>query len=69
VRQTDVSRDTQLCRTAKSEQACQMAYFQKKIDKLLAGLAMEDVGLFYGHLVYYTAIWYILLPFGIFFIF
>jgi hypothetical protein len=30
------------------------------------GLVMEDVGLFYGHLVYFTAIWYILLTFGLF---
>jgi hypothetical protein len=27
---------------------------------------MEDVGVFYGHLVYYAAIWYILWQFGIF---
>jgi hypothetical protein len=27
---------------------------------------MEGVGIFYGHLVYFTAIWYILWPFGIF---
>jgi hypothetical protein len=27
---------------------------------------MEDVGIFYGHLVYFTAVWYILLLFGIF---
>jgi hypothetical protein len=27
---------------------------------------MEDVGIFYGHLVYCTDIWYILWPFGIF---
>jgi hypothetical protein len=26
---------------------------------------MEDVVLFYGHLVYFTAIWSLLLPFGI----
>jgi hypothetical protein len=26
---------------------------------------MEDVGIFYGNLVYFTAIWYILCPFGI----
>jgi hypothetical protein len=26
---------------------------------------MEDVGLFYGHLVYVVAIWYMLWPFGI----
>jgi hypothetical protein len=31
----------------------------------LAGLAIEDVGLFYGHLAYFTAIWYILWQFGI----
>jgi hypothetical protein len=28
---------------------------------------MEDVGIFYGHLVYFTVIWYILWYFGIFF--
>jgi hypothetical protein len=28
---------------------------------------MEDIGIFYGHLVYFTAIWYTLLPFGIFY--
>jgi hypothetical protein len=27
---------------------------------------MEDVGTFYGLLVYFTAMWYILWPFGIF---
>jgi hypothetical protein len=27
---------------------------------------MEDVGVFYGHLVYFTANWYMLWPFGIF---
>jgi hypothetical protein len=27
---------------------------------------MEDVGIFDGHLVYFTAIWYILWPLGIF---
>jgi hypothetical protein len=26
---------------------------------------MEDVGIFYDHFVYFTAIWYILRPFGI----
>jgi hypothetical protein len=31
------------------------------------GLVMDDVGLFYSHLVYFTAIWYILWPFGIFY--
>jgi hypothetical protein len=38
--------------------------------KLLFGwifesLAMEDVGLYYGHLVYFSAIWHVLSPFGI----
>jgi hypothetical protein len=28
---------------------------------------MEDVGIFYAHLGYFVAIWYILRPFGIFF--
>jgi hypothetical protein len=32
----------------------------------LEGLAMEDVGVFYGHLVYFTVIGYILRTFGIF---
>jgi hypothetical protein len=27
---------------------------------------MEDVGIFYGHLVYFTVIWYILRSFGLF---
>jgi hypothetical protein len=30
----------------------------------LEGLAMENVGIFYGNLVYFTAIWSILWPFG-----
>jgi hypothetical protein len=30
------------------------------------GLAMENLGIFYDHLVYFTAIGNILLPFGIF---
>jgi hypothetical protein len=32
---------------------------------ILEGLATGDVGIFYGHLVYFTAIWSILRPFGI----
>jgi hypothetical protein len=32
--------------------------------KILEGLAMEDVGIFYGHLVYFMAIWSILWPSG-----
>jgi hypothetical protein len=31
----------------------------------LEGLAKEDVGLFYGHLVYFVVIWYIFPRFGI----
>jgi hypothetical protein len=34
---------------------------------ILDGLAMEDVGIFCGHLVSFTAIWYILKPFGLFY--
>jgi hypothetical protein len=33
---------------------------------ILAGLAIENLGVFYDHLVYFTAIGNILLPFGIF---
>jgi hypothetical protein len=32
----------------------------------LEGLGMENIGIFYGHLVYFTAMWYSLRPFGIF---
>jgi hypothetical protein len=31
------------------------------------GLTIEDAGIFYGHLVYFTAIWSILRPFGLFY--
>jgi hypothetical protein len=51
-------------------QGCQMAYFQTKklqFGEILEGLAIEDVGIFCGHLVYFVAIWYILWPFGIFY--
>jgi hypothetical protein len=34
---------------------------------ILEGLATEDVGLFCGHLIYFSAIWYTLWPFGIFY--
>jgi hypothetical protein len=40
-------------------QGCQMVYFQTKnptFGKFLEGFAMEDVGIFYGHLFYFTAI-------------
>jgi hypothetical protein len=33
---------------------------------ILEGLALEYGGIFYGHFVYFTAKWYILLPFGAF---
>jgi hypothetical protein len=47
-----------------SHQRCQMVYFQTK-----KGLAMEDIGMFYGHLVYFTAVWYITyVAFGIYFV-
>jgi hypothetical protein len=45
-----------------------MAYFQTKnpnVGKFLRDLQCEDIDIFYGHLVYFTAIWYILWPFGI----
>jgi hypothetical protein len=48
-------------------EGCQMAYFQTKnhnFGTFLEGLAMEDVGIFYGHLVYFVAIWCILWLFG-----
>jgi hypothetical protein len=41
------------------EQGCQMVYFQTKrsqFGKILEGLAMVDVGIFYGHLVYFMVI-------------
>jgi hypothetical protein len=34
---------------------------KSQFGKILDGFAMEGVGLFYGHLVYFTAIGYILL--------
>jgi hypothetical protein len=33
----------------------------------LQGFEMEDVGMFYGHLVYFVVIWSILWSFGIFY--
>jgi hypothetical protein len=41
------------------DQGCQMVYFQTKnrnLGTFSDGIAMEDVGKFYGHLVYCTAI-------------
>jgi hypothetical protein len=36
---------------------------KSKFGKILDGLAMEEVGIFYGHLVYFMVIWYILWTF------
>jgi hypothetical protein len=38
---------------------------KSKFGKILVGLAIEDVGIFYGHLVHFTVFCYILLTFGI----
>jgi hypothetical protein len=35
--------------------------------QILEGLAKEDVGIFFGHLVYFIDIWYLLWTFGIFY--
>jgi hypothetical protein len=37
---------------------------KSQFGQILEGLAMEDVGIFYCHLVYFTVIWYILWLFG-----
>jgi hypothetical protein len=53
----------------KGDQGCQMVCFQtenRNVDNFFEGLAMEVVGIFYGQLVYFTAIRYILRSFGIF---
>jgi hypothetical protein len=42
-----------------------MAYFRIK-NPNLEGLAIEDVGMCYGHLVHFAAIWYILWTIGIY---
>jgi hypothetical protein len=38
---------------------------KSQLGLILNGLEMENVGIFYDHLVYYMAIWYNLWPFGI----
>jgi hypothetical protein len=47
-----------------AQQGCQMAYvvsYQKfQFGHILEGPAKEDTDIFYGHLVYLTAIWYII---------
>jgi hypothetical protein len=54
-------------------QGCRTVFFKTKNPTLgeyiLEGLAMEDVGIFYGHLENFVAIWYILniSSFGMFF--
>jgi hypothetical protein len=51
-----------------TKQGCQMVCFQTKnqnLGKFCEGLAMDDVGIFYGHLVHFTVFCYILLTFGI----
>jgi hypothetical protein len=42
------------------------AYQKSNFGNILEGLGMDNVGIFYCHLVYFIAIWYIL-PFGIFY--
>jgi hypothetical protein len=45
-----------------------MVYFQTKKShfwSILEGLGIENVGIFYDHLEYFTAIWYNLWPFGV----
>jgi hypothetical protein len=37
---------------------------KSQFGKILEGLRMENVGIFYGHLVNFTAIWYMLWQFG-----
>jgi hypothetical protein len=37
---------------------------KSQFEYMLEGLEMENVGIFYGHLEYSIAIWYILRPFG-----
>jgi hypothetical protein len=46
-------------------QGCRMVYFLTKntsLGKILEGLGIQTVGIFYGTLVYFTAIWYIFFP-------
>jgi hypothetical protein len=41
---------------------------KSKFGSILEGIAMEAVGIFHGHVVYFKAVWYICWPFGIFYI-
>jgi hypothetical protein len=50
-------------------QGCQMVYFKTKKSKfglIIEGLRIENVGIFYDNLQYFTAVCNILWPFGIF---
>jgi hypothetical protein len=42
------------------------SYQNPYLGKYLEDLSIKDARIFYGHLVYFTAILYILQPFGIF---
>jgi hypothetical protein len=37
---------------------------KSKFGSILEGIEMEHIGIFYGHLEYIMAIWYIIWPFG-----
>jgi hypothetical protein len=39
----------------------------RNLGQILEGVAIEDVGIFYGHLAYFTSVRYILWAFGIFY--
>jgi hypothetical protein len=57
--------------SGRGDQVCQMVYFQTKnpnVGKFWKDLKWKMyIGIFYGRLVYFTTIWYILWPFGLFF--
>jgi hypothetical protein len=40
------------------------SYQKYQFGEILFGFGMENVGIFYAHLVNFTAIWYILWPFS-----
>jgi hypothetical protein len=40
---------------------------KSQFGQILEGVSIEEGGMFYCHLVYFTAIWPILLPFGLFY--
>jgi hypothetical protein len=43
-----------------------VSYQKSQFECISEGLGMENVGIFFGHLEYFTAIWYILWQFGIY---